>query len=114
MEDNRRAAYAFLLSAALLHLKWDLVNFGPGLRWWPPWHLPRHSRRIRRAAHRAIAFHNLAIFLAHGMDHFREDRFWRDVEAFRLRFPEEDWADYRGMFERKLAGEDVFVIKPGG
>jgi hypothetical protein len=35
-----------------------------------------------------------------------------DVDEFKKSFPE-DWSDYRGMFNRKLAGEEVFV-KPAG
>jgi hypothetical protein len=114
METARKEAYAFLLSAAMLHLKWDLVCFWGGFRWWPPWRLPGHLRAIKRAAHRAIAFHNLAIFLTLEMSGFSEDRFWREVEEFSRRFPEAGLADYRGMFERKLAGDEVLVIKPGG
>lgn len=114
MEAARKDAYAFLLSAALLHLKWDLVRFWHGLGWWPPWQLPGNLRRIKMAAHRAVAFHNLAIFLTLDMNGFSEDTFWREIEGFSRRFPEAGWANYRTMFERKLAGEEVFVIKPGG
>jgi hypothetical protein len=114
MDENRKNAYAFLLCAAFLHLKWDLVNFWSGLKWWPLWRIPQYSRQVRKAAGRAIAFHNLAIFLTLEMNRFSEDRFWGEIEQFLRRFPEEDWTNYRGMFERRLAGEEVFVIKPGG
>jgi hypothetical protein len=113
MDNNRKQAYAFLLSAALLHLKWDLVGFLPGLNLWQPWRLLRQSHSIRRAANRAVAFHNLAILLAQDLDGFDEEYFWKEIEEFRRRFPQ-DWANYRSMFERKLAGEEVYVIKPGG
>jgi hypothetical protein len=111
MDENRKQAYSFLLSAALLHLKWDLVAFWTGLSLWRPWRLLYESRRIRRAAHRAVAFHNLAIFVTYDFSGFREDMFWKEIEEFRKRFPN-DWADYRKMFDRKLAGEEVIVIKP--
>jgi hypothetical protein len=113
MEANRKQAYAFLLSAALLHLKWDLAAFWRGLDW-RPWRLLQESRRIRKAAHRACAFHNLAIFLTWDMHGFSEDLFWRDIERFMQNFPGQDWTNYRRMFDRKLAGEEVFIIKPGG
>jgi hypothetical protein len=114
MEAARKEAYAFLLSAAMLHLKWDLVRFWHGLGWWTPWRLPEDLRRIRMAAHRAVAFHNLAVFLTLDMEKFNEDTFWREIEEFSLRFPEAELANYRGMFEKKLAGQNVLVIKPGG
>jgi hypothetical protein len=113
MDESRKQTYSFLLSAALLHVKWDLVASWTGLSLWRPWRLLRESHRVRRAAHRAVAFHNLAIFLTHDLAGFSEEMFWREIEAFNKRFPD-DWADYRGMFDRKLAGEEVFIIKPKG
>ena len=117
MEAARKEAYAFLLSAALLHLKWGWVRFWHGLGWWPPWRLPGDLRRIKMAAHRAVAFHNLAVFLTLDMNGFSEDTFWRWGRSSGSRVDsrqEAEWANYRGMLERKLAGDDVFVIKPGG
>jgi hypothetical protein len=114
METVTKGAYAFLLSAATLHLKWDLVRFWGGFIWWPPWRLPGHLRAIKRAAHRAVTFHNLAVFLTLEMNGFNEERFWREIDEFVRRFPEEESANYRGMFERRLAGDEVWVIKPGG
>ena len=112
MDSNRQQAYAFLLNAALLHLKWDLTNFWKGMDW-RPWRFIEQSRRVKRAARRAIAFHNLATFMAHGMEAFEEDRFWREIQDFTEQFPE-DSAKYRRMFDRKLAGEEVMIIRPGG
>jgi hypothetical protein len=114
MEGTRKEAYSFLLSAAMLHLKWDLGRFWDGPSWWPPWRLIQHSWQTKKAAHRAVACHNLAIFLTQEMDGFCEDTFWREIESFLHQFPEEGWSDYRRMFERKLAGEEVIVVKPGG
>ncbi len=113
MDESRKRPYAFLLSAALVHLKWDLVGFWTGLSLWRPWRLLRESHRVRRAAHRAVAFHNLAIFLTQDLRGFSEEEFWAEIEDFDKRFPD-DGVDYRGMFDRKLAGEEVIVIKPTG
>jgi hypothetical protein len=114
MDSVKKEAYAFLLSTAMLHLKWELVGSLNGLNWWPPWRLPEETRKIKRSAYRAVVFHNLAISLTHDMNGFNEETFWREIDEFLQRFPEAGWTNYRGMFERKLAGEDVMVIKPGG
>jgi hypothetical protein len=111
MAERRKEAYAFLLSAGLLHLKWELADFRKGLNFWRPWRLLRQSRQIRRAAHRAIAFHNLASFMTWGLAGFSEVRFWKEIEAFRQRFPD-DQADYQEMFERKLSGEEISIARP--
>lgn len=110
--ESRRGAYSFL-SAAMLHLKWDLAGFWAGLSLSRPWRLLGESRQVRRAAHRAVAFHNLAISLTHDLDGFEEGGFWAGIEAFQRRHPD-DWANYRRMFERKIAGETVPVVMPGG
>jgi hypothetical protein len=112
MEEKRKQAYSFLLSAALLHLKWDTAPFWRGLSLWRPWRLRQESYRVRRATTRARAFHNLAIFLTHDLAGFSEEFFWGEISEFREQFPD-DRTDYRTMFDRKLAGEEVFVIKPG-
>ena len=113
MDTVREQAYRFLLSAAMLHLKWDLGCLFGGFSWLP-WRLRRQLRSTRRAAYRAAAFHNLACFAVWGFDHFSEDRFWDDVERFLRRFPETDWSNYRDMFEATLRGETVNVLQPGG
>jgi hypothetical protein len=110
MEDVRKQAYWFLLCAAMLHLKWDLASFGAGSS---PWRLIIGTRQVRKAARRAVAFHNLAIFASLDFAGFREDPFWQEIDAFQARYPN-DPADYRRMFERKLAGQEVFITKPGG
>ena len=107
MDESRKQAYSFLLSAALLHLKWELGNLD--LSVWRPWRLLRDAHRVRRAGRRAVAFHNLAIFLTFNLNGFDEEWFWKDIEELSRRFPD-DWPDYRGMFDRKLAGEDVSVL----
>jgi hypothetical protein len=112
MDERRKQAYAFLLSAALLHMRYDLAAFWSGLSIFHPWRLFHESNQVRRASHRAFAFHNLAIILTHDLANFDEERFWNDIEQFKMRFPE-DWADYRAMFDRKLAGEEVLVLEYG-
>ena len=112
MEPARERAYRAILSAALLHIKWDLACLFGGFSWLP-WRLRRQMRACPRAACRAVAFHNLAIFATLEFRGFAEERFWRDVERFLQRYPESRWSDYRGMFELP-AGEEVHVIAPGG
>ena len=103
MDVGRKQAYTLILSAGFVHLKWDLAQFWHGLDWWHPWRLFHQSRSIQKAAHRAVTFHNLAIFLTHDMKGFCEDRFWQDVEKLRRRFPEDDWrCNYRELFEKNL------------
>ena len=98
MDADREQAYRFLLSAAMLQLKWDLGCLFNGFSWLP-WRLWRQLRSARRAAYRAATFHNLACFAEWGFEDFSEDRFWSDVEWFTGHFPETDWSNYRGMFE---------------
>lgn len=113
METNREQAYRFLLSAGLLHVKWDLACLYGGFSWLP-WRFSHEARSARRAAHRAATFHNLAIFAAQGFRGFSEEMFWHEVERFSHDFPESDWSNYRGMFEALLRGEPVYIIQPGG
>lgn len=113
MDASREQAYRFLLSAAMLHIKWDLGCIVGGFSW-NPWRLSNQIRRTRRASCRAVVFHNLACFAVWGGDRFSEDRFWTDVERFSRRYPEDDWSNYRGMFEALLRGEAVNLVQPGG
>ena len=113
MEPARERAYRVLLSASLLHIKWDLACLFGGIRLLP-WAFRRQMRACRRAACRAFAFHNLAILASQDFEGFSEERFWQDVERFLEHYPESDWSDYRGMFERCLRGEEIHVIAPGG
>ena len=112
MDVERENAYRFLLAAGLLHLKWDLGGINGSFAWFNPLRLRRQIQAAHRAAFRAFAFHNLAIFSTWGFDGFSEERFWKDIEYFRTKFPGWDWADYRSMFDRVLAGDDVRVIAP--
>lgn len=113
MEASHVRAYRLLLSSAMLHIKWDLACLYGGFSWLP-WRFLYQARNVRRAAYRAVAFHNLATFAAHDFEGLSEERFWRDVERFLRNFPECPWSNYRGMFEAALRGEEVFVAAPGG
>jgi hypothetical protein len=113
MDATREQAYRLLLSAGLLHVKWDLACLYGGFSWLP-WQFLHQARSARRAAHRAATFHNLAIFAAQDFRGFSEDWFWGEVERFSRDFPESGWSNYRGMFEAALRGEEVHVIQPGG
>jgi hypothetical protein len=112
MERERERAYRFVLAAGLLHLKWDLACLFGGFSWLNPRSLRRQLRAAHRAAFRAGAFHNLAIFSTQGFAGFAEEQFWHDIEQFSMKFPGFDWADYRSMFDRVLAGEDVQITAP--
>jgi len=107
MNPERENAYRFVLAAGLLHLKWDLACVFGGLAWLNPLRLRHQIRAVRRAASRAITFHNLAIFSTLGFRGFSEEEFWDEIDRFRDEFPSFDWADYRSMFDRVLAGEEV-------
>lgn len=79
MNETRVDAYRFLLCAAMMHLKWDLQGSIGGFHWWNLGSLRRRYQQVQCARVRAIAFHNLAHFLTHGMRGFDESRFWEDV-----------------------------------
>jgi hypothetical protein len=113
MEATRERAYHMLLSASLLHIKWDLACLFGGIHL-TPWGFSRQMRACRRAACRAFAFHNLAILASQNFEGFSEGRFWGDVERFLKSYPESGWSDYRSMFERCLRGEEIDIIAPGG
>lgn len=113
MDATRERAYRLLLSAGLLHVKWDLACLYGGFSWLP-WRFWRQTRCARRAAYRAATFHNLAIFAAHDFQDFSEDRFWHEIAQFSRDFPESSWSNYRSIFEAFLRGELVNVIQPGG
>ncbi len=113
VEATREQASRLLLSAGMLHVKWDLACLYGGFSWLP-WRFWQQARNARRAADRAFTFHNLAIFAAQDFEGFSENRFWREVEQFTSHYPESRWSNYRGMFEASLRGEPVHVVQPGG
>jgi hypothetical protein len=112
MEHNRQAAYRTLLAHGLLHIKWDLacypLNGRPSL-----WKWSRIGRAVRHAAHRVIAFHNLAIFSTNDFEQFDEDRFWSGLSQFHEQFPGAKRANYRDVFETALSGERVPIFRTG-
>ena len=91
-----------------MHLKWDLQGLIGGFQWWNPGSLCRRYQQVQCARVRAIAFHNLAHFLTLGMRGFNESRFWDDMDRFQNRFPGHA-ADYRRLFDSKLAGDDISI-----
>jgi hypothetical protein len=112
MERERENAYRFVLAAGTLHLKWDLACLYGGFSWFRPFRLWYQVRAAYRAAWRAAAFHNLAIFSTKNFAGFSEEHFWDEIQQFQSRFPGRDWADYRSMFDRVLTGEVIAVIAP--
>ena len=110
MEEQRKQAYVILICAAMLHLKYDLGAFGFGLSWFSPRHLRHQLRRMRISFARAWAFHSLAFFIAADMRGFDEDIFWKDISHFERQFPDGKRINYRALFERKLAGEEITGI----
>lgn len=113
MELTRQAAYRTLLAHAFLHIKWDLACH-PLTTWVAPWAWPRIASSVRRAAHRAIAFHNLAIFSTNEFERFSEEKFWNDVDWLLQRCPDSAHSNYRDVFNRLLEGKPVSIVKPNG
>lgn len=102
MDENRQNAYRFLLYQATLDIRplssfagwrWELLN---PVRW--RWHL----RRVRLAGEIAEWLHNMAEFSGNGFERFDEERFWREYERLRERFPFMGAGRYQDMFERRL------------
>jgi hypothetical protein len=111
VDEQRKRAYRVLVGAALLHLKWDLACVLGGLSWLRPRRLVWEARAVRTAAYRAYAFHNLAIHSAWEFERLDEESFWRDVEWFRGKCPD-DRHQYRAIFDRVVRGEPVNIVAP--
>jgi hypothetical protein len=110
MDEAKQRAYRFVLSAGLLHVKWDLACWYGGFDFWN-WR--RQARAARRASLRAFAFHNLAIHTSRDFQGFSEQKFWEDIELFRRDCPDA-LCPYREMFNRCLRGEPQDIIAPSG
>jgi hypothetical protein len=113
MDTARKNAYRLVLAAGLLHLKWDLACVLNGFGWLSPRRVMLQVRAMRRAAARAYAFHNLAIFSTQEFHGFDEGMFWGDIEKFD-RKSATDPSNYRLIFERCLRGEEVNIVSPNG
>jgi hypothetical protein len=110
MNSDQQRAYRMLLAAGMLHVKWDLACWGGGPDWLRPRMLREQLRSARRAADRSRLFHNLAIFAASDFRGFSEELFWSDVDRFQHRFPDDRRTNYRRLYDRCMAGEDVNII----
>jgi hypothetical protein len=113
MDEQRNRAYRVVLFAGLLHLKWDLACLFGGFSWFNPWRALTQIRAACRAACRACALHNLAIFAANDFSGFVEDVFWNDIQRFQAANPDAI-CPYRNIFERCLRGDVVHIIAPSG
>ena len=109
MDDLKKQAYRIILSAGLLHIKWDLACWYGGRSWRDR---KLQNEAAQRAAFRAFAFHNLAIGASADFAGFNESRFWADIEKFRSDKPNAI-CPYRDVFESVLRGERVNIIAPG-
>ena len=109
MSEQRARAYRILLSVAVLHLKWDLACVEGGLSWLNPWKLLDQIRAVRKAACRARAFHNLALFAARDFDGFHEDHFWEEIDWFHRKC-QSDRSCYRDLLEACLADEPPDIL----
>lgn len=114
LAESRKNAYRLVLAAGMLHLKWDLAGCYDGFSWVRPWRFMRQCRSAIRAAQRSSAMHNLAIFASLDFEHFSEDQFWRDIDEFCRRYPDDVTANYRQLFDRCLNGEAVHIMAPSG
>jgi hypothetical protein len=59
-------------------------------------------RKIRAAGEIAEWLHNAAGFSVHDFVGFSEDRFWKEYERLKIKFPKEVWMDFRQAFENRL------------
>jgi hypothetical protein len=110
MDELRKHAYRVVLSAGLLHMKWDLACWYGGL---DPHDATRQGESAQRASFRAFAFHNLAIHAAADFAGFSEDLFWRDFDLFHRDCPDA-LCPYREFFDRCLRSEPVDIVAPDG
>src|SRR5262249_22979082 len=113
MDESRRRAYEVVLSAGLLHLKWDLACLTGGFAWFNPWRAVAQIRAACRAAERARTLHNLAIFASRDLSDFSEDAFWHDVARFGREHPDAI-CPYRNIFDQSLRGDEVRIVAPYG
>ncbi len=104
MEDARKRAYRLILSAGMLHLKWDLAC------WYtcPSRPTSVQTRSAQQAAFRSAAFHNLVTFEVADYAGFSEEQFWQGIIQFQAMFPDA-LCPYREMFDRCLRGELVRI-----
>lgn len=106
LTEARKAAYRTLLSAAMLHLKWELAGISG------PFSCLKLHHQIETAAQRSFTFHNLALFVDEDFEGFEEERFWRCIEEFQRKCPNAANSNYQWLFERLLAGEKVSPQRP--
>ncbi len=103
MDERRKHAYRQLLYWAMLDIR-AVQWIGP--RGWRVWSLPHWWRmipRVRYAGAVADWLHNLAAYSVWDFQRFDEDRFWRDFEALRSRYPGFGWDHYWEEFERHVS-----------
>ena len=99
MEDERNAAYRFLLYWATLDTR--LLAWPPSRReWWNPLFWRRYIRRVRCMGELAEWLHNLAAFSMEEFTGFDEARFWHWHDGLIQKFPE--LTHYRQRFESEL------------
>jgi hypothetical protein len=111
MDEQRKGAYRFLLSAAMCDIKIQLSCLYRVS--WLPWRALRQIRSAKRAFRLSIAFHNLADFATREFVGFSEEKFWTDIDWLEAG---NGWSyhDYRDLFHRFLEGEQLFVSAPNG
>jgi hypothetical protein len=110
MDDLTKRAYRAVLSAGLLHLKWDLACWIGGA---DTKNTEYQSLNAECASFRAAAFHNLAIYAVSDFVDFSEEYFWDEIARFNEKFPDAV-CPYRQIFERALRGEAIHIIAPDG
>src|SRR5262245_49373539 len=113
MDENRRQAYGLVLSAGLLHLKWDLACLTGGFAWFNPRRAIAQIHAACRASDWARTFHNLAIFASQEFSGFSEDTFWDEIEQFKREHPDAI-CPYQNIFDRSLCGDEVHIVAPNG
>jgi hypothetical protein len=85
-------------------IAYELRSYGALCRWWNPFGLVRARRHLAYNSALADCIHNLAEFSRRDFDHFKEDWFGREYDAFKKQFPR--GFDYRKRFDDELGRFD--------
>jgi hypothetical protein len=103
VNEQRKHAYRYLLYWATLEIR-PLQWLGRGgLRSWNPFFWRREGRRVQCAGAIADWLHNLALFSSINFARFDEDRFWKDFDWVRSRYPEFGLERYHKLFKERAS-----------
>lgn len=109
MNEARINAYRFILSKAMLDIKWHSQSKLEGLSQ-NFLKFKKQSQEIEDIANLAYCFHTLAIHLTLDMNDFEEDAFWTDLKNTTINYHQILYTDYESLFNRHLKGDDVSIL----